>query len=289
MAKFLEFLSMVKGMEELAGLISFLAKVGSCIIFIIIGSIVIKFTGKLIEKAIKSNSKISERKANTLATVCKSVARYFIYFIVLCQILSVFKINISSILTIAGVGSVAIGFGAQSLVQDIISGLFILMEDQFGVGDVVSIESHSGTVEAIGIRTTRIRSADGNLYIIPNGQVKIVTNMSKGFNRAVVDIGIAYEENIDRTIKVMQDEMQQVFDNQSIEGLMSVPKVLGVVELADSSVNIRISADSHVGENWQIEREIRRVIKNRLDKENIVIPYPQRVVHYIDERKEEKV
>jgi len=273
-------------MDELTGFVSFAAKIGTCVIFMVVGSVVIRFTNTLIEKAIMSNPKMSERKARTLAAVCKSVDRYFIYFIILCQILSIFNVNISSILTIAGVGSVAIGFGAQSLVQDIISGLFILMEDQFGVGDVITIENHTGTVESIGIRTTRIRSGDGNLYIIPNGQVKIVTNMSKGFNRAVVDIGVAYEEDIDRVIKVMQDEMKKAFESKAINGLISEPAVLGVIELADSSVNIRISADSHVGENWQIEREIRRIIKNRFDKENIVIPYPQRVVHFIDESKE---
>lgn len=264
---------------DISHLIEFFTKIGLCILIAVIATIISKIIRKVVEKSIRANKKISERKANTLATVTSSIIKYLIDFFIICEILTIFGVSIASIITVAGVGGVAIGFGAQSLVQDIITGIFILMEDQFGVGDVITIENHTGTVEAIGIRTTRVRSADGNLYIIPNGQVKIITNMSKGFNRAVVDVGIAYEESIDRAISVMQDELDIVYANNKIEGLLDAPKVLGVVNLGENSVDIRISADSMVGENWQIEREIRKFIKNRLDKEGISIPYPQRVVH----------
>lgn len=277
-----DLINYLKSSEGLAGLIAFFTKIGISILVIILGGILIKVTNKFIHKTIFSSSKISQRKANTLNTVCSSVTRYCIYFFVLCEILTIFGINITSLIAIAGVGSVAIGLGARSLVEDLIIGLFILVEDQFGVGDFVAVEGCSGKVESIGIRTTRIRSADGNLHIVPNGQIKIVTNMSKGFNRAIVDIGIAYEENLDKVLKVMEDEMKKAYENNLIEGLISVPDVMGVVNLGESSVDIRISADSHVGENWKIEREIRRLIKNRLDKEKINIPYPQRVVHIIN-------
>lgn len=274
----------IKKFPQLEMSIDILSKLGISILIILIGALLIKISKKFIIKTVKANQKINERKANTICTVCISVSKYLIYFVVFCEILSVFGVNISSIIAIAGIGSVAIGFGAQSLVQDIITGIFILMEDQFGVGDVVSIDNKTGTVEAIGIRTTRIRSADGNLHIIPNGQIKVVTNMSKEFNRAIVDISVAYEEDIDKVIKIMKDELNSCFENKTINGLMKLPEVLGVIELGENSVNIRISADSYVGENWKIEREIRRIIKNKFDKEGISIPYPQRKIYVVNDK-----
>lgn len=269
-------------------LIAFLIKLLLCGLVVIVSAIIIKVLKRVIKKLIYGHKGFSERKAKTLFTVCTSVIKYVIYFFVFCQILSIFGVNVMSFIAVAGVGSIAIAFGAQSLVQDIITGMFILVEDQFAVGDVITLEGYTGTVEGIGIRTTRIRSADGNLFIIPNGQVKIVTNMSKGFNRAVVDISVAYEENVDKVISVMKDELKKAFENNKINGLLKIPDVLGVVDLADSAVIIRISADSAIGENWAIEREIRRIIKNRFDKENICIPYPQIVLHKSDEKADEK-
>ena len=159
------------------------------------------------------------------------------------------------------------------------AGLFIITENQFGVGDIVELNGFSGTVEAIGIRTTRIRNADGNVHIVPNGQISIVTNMSKGFNRAIVDISVAYGEDMDRVFAVLKDEFERLFNNKIIEGILDVPQVWGINELAESSVVIRIAADSEIGENWRVERELRKYILKRFEKEGIEIPFPQIVVH----------
>lgn len=265
-------------------LVSLLIKLMLCGLVIIISAIIIKLIKHVIKKFVYNHKSFSERKSKTLFTVCTSIVKYVVYFFAFCQILSIFGINVMSFIAVAGVGSIAIAFGAQSLVQDIITGMFILIEDQFAVGDIITLEGYTGTVEGIGIRTTRIRSSDGNLFIIPNGQVKIVTNMSKGFNRAVVDISVAYEENVDKVIAVMKDELKKSFEENKITGLLKAPDVLGVVDLADSAVIIRISADSAIGENWTIEREIRRIIKNRFDKDNICMPYPQIVLHKADKK-----
>jgi small conductance mechanosensitive channel len=200
----------------------------------------------------------------------------------LCYLLSVWGVDPTSLLALGGLASVAVGLGAQSIIQDILTGAFILIEDQFSVGDVVKIEGYSGTVESVGMRTTRIRSADGDLYIIPNGQIKIITNMSKGFNRAVVDVGISYNENIDRVINLLTAELQKIYKEKLVSGMIDCPQVLGVEQLADSSVVIRIKADCSVGENWNVERQLRRLIKNALDREGIEIPFPQQVVHIAD-------
>lgn len=265
--------------------LSWLFKIGntllSCIIAVIIGGILIKISKIVIHRIIKVSPQLSERKSKTLNTVAQSIFKYIIYFFVFCHILTKLGIDVTSLIAVAGVGSVAIAFGAQSIVQDLLTGMFILMEDQFGIGDVINIDGLNGTVESISIRTTRIRSADGNLHIIPNGQIKALTNMSKGFNRAVVDIGVAYEEDTDKVIAVIQDELSRIFKQKLISGLLKEPQVLGIISLSESSVDIRISADAEVGENWNIERELRRLIKKRLDTEKIGIPYPQRVVHIV--------
>lgn len=284
MDKFNEKIMQIKSFDWL---IEFIFALGMSIIQLIIASIVIKILIAILKKTLKVNIKISERKRETLEVVLASVIRYIVYFVVGCSILTNFGVNIASLITVAGVGSVAIGFGSQSLVQDVITGMFILFEDQFGVGDIITIDTLTGTVESIGLRTTMIRSVDGDLHIIPNGSIKIITNMSKDFNRAKVDIGVAYEENIDNVILVLKDEMQNIYKNSLISGLNDVPDVLGVVDFDESQVIIRILSDTQIGENWKVERELRRFIKKRFDYENINIPYPRRVVEIIQSKRED--
>lgn len=267
------------GMEELTGIFEVLYKIGVCIIILIISLFLIKLLQKAIKKSFGVGSRFNHSKSATMSTVGCSVVKYIIYFFMMCFMLSVWGINVNSLLAIGGVASVAVGLGAQSVISDIMAGIFILTEDQFGVGDVVCIEGYTGTVESVGMRTTRLRSMDGDVYIIPNGQIKIVTNMSKGFNRAIVDVGISYKENIDRVIDVLEKELKRIFNEKHIKGMLTEPQVLGVEELADSSVVIRIKADCNVGENWNVERQLRRLIKNAFDKEGIEIPFPQQVVH----------
>ncbi len=252
------------------------------IILIVIASIVIKIFNAILKKSLKINNKLTERKKATLTVVLTSVIRYTIYFIAGCSILSSFGINIASLITVAGVGSVAIGLGAQSIIQDLLAGMFILFEDQFAVGDIITIDDLTGTVESIGIRTTIIRSADGDVHIIPNGNIKIITNMSKQFNRAKIEVSIAYEHNIDNVLNILADEMNIIFEKKLIKGLKKIPEVLGITEFAENGIIIRILADTEIGENWQIEREIRKYIKNRFDKENIAIPYPRRVIENVN-------
>ncbi len=284
MNKLNEKMDAIKSLDWLIDLIS---NIGISIIQIIVAGIVIKILTGILKKSLNMNVKITERKRQTLFEVLASIIKYTVWFVAGCNVLGNFGIDMKSLIAVASVSSVAIGFGAQSLVQDVITGMFILFEDQFGVGDIITVDALTGTVESIGLRSTRIRSADGDLHIIPNGNIKIITNMSKDFNRATIDIGVAYEENIDRVIAVMKDEMDIIFKRSLITGLISEPKVLGITELADSAVVIRILADTQIGENWQVEREIRRFIKKRFDKENINIPYPKRVVEIVENKRKD--
>lgn len=256
------------------------------LVIFLVGRVIIALFKSVIKKTVTKNPKLSPRKAKTIGTVTTSVVKYLAYFILVCILLNYWGVNTSSLLTLGGVATVAVGLGAQSIIQDIMTGAFILMEDQFGVGDIISTEGCTGVVVSIGLRTTVLRSMDGNLHIIPNGQIKIVTNMSKEFNRGIVDICVAYEENIDRVIEVLNDEMEKIYSNEHIDGLISKPVVLGVEELGESGIIIRISADCNIGRNWDVERQIRRLVKNRFDNEGIEIPFPQVVVSEKEHRKE---
>ncbi len=274
-----KFIASLLGMDELTGIFELIYKIGLCIIILIIGLFIIRLLQKAIKKSFRAGGRLNPGKSATMSTVCCSVTKYIIYFFMLCYMLAIWGVDPTSLLAIGGVASVAVGLGAQSIIQDILAGVFILTEDQFGVGDVVKIEGCSGTVESIGMRTTRLRSMDGDMYIIPNGQIKIVTNMSKGFNRAIIDVGISYNENIDTVIKILTEELNKIYKENTVGGMLDCPMVLGVESLADSSVIIRIKADCSVGENWNVERQLRRLIKNAFDREGIEIPFPQQVVH----------
>ena len=258
--------------------VEILGKAFVTVIIFIVGKIIIGIFRAIIKGTITKNPKLPARKAKTVGTVLTSVVKYVSYFVLLCIMLKYWGVDTGSLLTLGGVATVAVGLGAQSIISDIMTGAFILMEDQFGVGDIITTEGYTGVVVAIGLRTTVLRSADGNMHIIPNGQIKIVTNMSKEFNRGIIDVSVAYEEDLDRVMKVLEDEMTEIYDKEHIEGLLSKPVIWGVEELGDSGIKIRIAADCKVGKNWDIERAVRYRIKNRFDKEGIEIPFPQVVV-----------
>lgn len=256
-----------------------------CIAIVIICSIAIKVLQKLVKRIfngrLANNKYMTERKTTTVMTLINSVIKYLVYFVGAVSILTKFGVEVASIIAVAGVGAVAIGLAAQSLVEDFISGFFILLEDQFAVGDLVTIQDKTGTVEAINIKSTRLRAANGTVYIIPNGQIKLVTNMSQDYMNAIVDVGIDYREDMPRVLELLNDEMDRFANTAS--GLRKPPTVLGIIALDDSAVTVRILAECMPGEQFHIERDIRLAVKQRLDKEGVSIPFPQRTVHLVKE------
>lgn len=227
------------------------------------------------------------RRAQTLEILLRNTITYLVFFIAGLTILQIFDVNTSAILASAGILGLAVGFGAQSLVKDVVGGFFILFEDQFSVGDFVEIDGIAGTVEEIGLRACKIRQWTGQLNIIPNGQIARVTNYSRGPMTAVVTVGIAYEEDIDQAVAVLKKECEAAYGE--MEAVIGVPQVLGVTELADSSVNIRVAAPALPEKYWAVERELRRRFKYALDRAGIEIPYPKQVVYQRDEDKKERV
>ena len=248
--------------------------------------VLIRLSSKLINKILDAQVQrkklaMSERKASTLSTVAGSILKYVIYFIGLVTVLKQLGVPTESLLVIASAGSVAIGLGAQGIAGDMMEGFFILFEDHYAVGDIVTIQGITGTVESVTLRSTKLRDPMGAVHIIPNGSIGTVTNNCSEFINAVVTVGIAYGESIDHAIGVLQDEMAKTTDMADI---METPAVAGVVGLDDSAVTIKVVAKCKVKTNLGVEAELRRRIKNRFDKEGIEIPFPQRTIHIVQQK-----
>lgn len=218
----------------------------------------------------------AQRRQKTLLALTKSVVRYTLYFVAGVMLLQQLGLNTASILAAAGIGGLAVGFGAQNLVKDVISGFFIIFEDQFAVGDEVSIGNYNGIVEEMGIRSTKVRGFGGELFIIPNGQIAEVTNFTGGSMRVMFDVGIAYEADVDKALRVLADACQEAA--RTIPGIVEGPEVLGVQDLADSSVNVRILARATGERRWAVERDLKLAVKKCLDAEGVEIPYPHRTL-----------
>lgn len=233
--------------------------------------------GQIFERRDYKDNLLDFGRVNTLKALLQSMLTYVVFFLAGMTVLQIFNVNTAAILASAGILGLAVGFGAQSLVRDIISGFFILFEDQFKVGDFVETAGVIGVVEEVGLRTCKIRQWTGQLHVIPNGEITRITNYSRGRMMAVVIIGIAYEEDIDQAMEVLRVESEAAA--REIEAIVEVPVVHGVVELADSAVNIRIVATTVAGEQWAVERDLRRRFKYALDRAGIEIPYPRRVLY----------
>ena len=253
------------------------------IIFLLV-RVGIRIFNAIIDKTIDRKRKIKfgidERKANTLAAVLKNLNKYVFYFIGLVPSLELFGIKTTSILATAGIGGLAIGFGAQGLVKDVITGFSILFEDQFSVGDYIKIGEYEGIVEEMGLRITKIRGFSGELHIIPNSKIEVVTNRARGSMRALVEVSISYEQDLDRALSVLENVCKEIIgtDKSIIEG----PSVLGISRLGEYDIVITIIARTEPMEQWRVERLIRKKVIDAFDREKIEIPYPKRVV--IDEK-----
>ncbi|KMT21776.1 mechanosensitive ion channel family protein [Clostridium cylindrosporum] len=248
------------------------------IIFIlakIITSIIKKLIGNIFKHQEKIGIQLSEQKRKTLAELLKNVTMYVVYFIAIISALQTLGIKMQTILAVAGAASVAIGLGAQSLIKDVISGFFILFEDQFAVGDYVTIGLMSGVVEVVGLRITKIRDFSGDLHIIPNGSILTVTNKSRGDMRALVDIQVSNTEDLDNILAVMNRVAEEI--KKDCEYITDGPTVIGVVNITETFVTLRIVAKTIPMKQWNAEVEIRHRVKVEFDKEGIKAPYQKMV------------
>lgn len=230
--------------------------------------------------------RISERREATLMKLLENILSYVVYFISIMMVLSALTINVQAMLAGAGIVGLAVGFGAQSLVKDVITGFFIIFEDQFSVGDYVRIGQFEGTVEEIGLRTTKIKSFTGEINILPNGSIVEVTNFSLYNSVAVLDIGIAYEGDISYAEKVLQEYLETLPDKY--EEVVKAPELLGVHQFGASEVVLRIVAETLPMKHWSIGRKMRKDIKQILDEHGIEIPFPRMVMYSRQEGGQQK-
>lgn len=249
------------------------------VLVIFLGVIFIRIGRRMIASIVRMRSQKGVhtiQQVSTVKSLATSVFNYIMYFIIVTVVLSILGVNVTSILALAGVGGIAISFGAQTLVKDIISGMFIWMEGSITVGDVVTINGLSGVVESIAIRTTVVRDYNGNIYVIPNGDIRTITNMSRDFKRAIVDIRCPYEADQARIVQILEEEMEKA--GEEIDGLTSVPEVMSILSFDTDAVVVRIAVQCPVGQHWRIERDLRSRVKARFDAEGIVMPHYQKVV-----------
>ncbi|SDN23173.1 mechanosensitive ion channel family protein [Alkalicoccus daliensis] len=248
--------------------------IGILIAFVIIRAIGKKFIETSFTKMGRQRN-ITPGRSKTLEKLALNVFSYVLIFIVITLIVGVFEYDIAPLIAGAGIIGLAIGFGAQGLVSDVVTGFFILLEKQIDVEEYVTLAGLDGIVEEVGLRTTRLRGFDGTVHYIPNREISSLSNHSRSNMQALVDIGISYDENIDKAVKVMQDVCDRAAQEE--EAIIEGPDVLGVQGLEDSDVVIRVIAKTANMEQWRIERRLRKDIKEAFDLHGIEIPFPHQV------------
>jgi small-conductance mechanosensitive channel len=259
------------------------------ILLVIIGVFVIKKFGSLVvenvvRRSVPADAYMREEdeqaREDTLIQILDGIIGVLVWVIAFMMILSSLGVNIAPLLAGAGLIGVAVGFGAQYLVRDIITGLFIILENQYRVGDVISLDGTSGTVERVTLRTTILRDMDGVVHHIPNGEIKITSNKSRDWARVNLVVGVGYNEDIDKVEMVVNRVGQELSDDPEwSDKIVEAPAFLRVDKLNDSSVDIRILGKTMPNDQWAVTGELRRRLKKAFDQESIEIPYPHRVVY----------
>jgi len=261
-----------------SGLRVLLIAVAMIVLLALLKRSVAKLRG-LLEGTLPSPAQI--QRAHTLTHIVRDIVRIAIFFSGLMMILSELGIDLKPLLAAAGLGGLAIGFGAQSLVKDLISGFFILLENSVRVGDVVEVAGVSGIVEEIELRTIRLRDLSGNVHVVPNGVIDKVKNMTKDYSYYLVNIGVAYREDVDEVMGVLQEIAEELGRDPAFAGDILAPlEMLGVDEFADSAVMIKCRIKTLPIKQWRVGREMNRRIKNTFDARGIEIPFPHQTIYW---------
>ncbi len=228
---------------------------------------------------LKAQSERSQQRARTLGTVLKSIATSLIYGFAVLMVLGEFGVNLGPLIAGAGVVGIALGFGAQTIVRDFLSGIFMMLEDQYGVGDVIDFGETAGVVEEISLRTTQLRDVHGTVWFVPNGEIKRVGNKSQLWSRTVLDIDVAYDTDLGRAGEIIKGVAIELYEEQPEKAtIIEPPEIWGVERFGDNSITIRLAVKTEPLEQWAVGRELRGRLKRALDEAGIEIPFPQRTV-----------
>ncbi|HIF65900.1 MAG TPA: mechanosensitive ion channel family protein [Acidimicrobiia bacterium] len=234
-------------------------------------------SGKL--ASLRNRTDRARQRAKTLGMLFKSIASAAVGTVTLMMLLGEFDINLGPLLAGAGILGLGIGFGSQSLVRDLLSGIFMLIENQYGVGDWIDVGEADGEVESLGLRTTRLRDKYGTLWHIPNGEIRRVGNMTQSWSKIPMEIDVAYDTDLDLAMETMKTVADGVWDEQlEAATIVEEPVVSGIQNFGADGITIRLSVKTEPGEQWSTARVLRKRLKEAFDEAGIEIPFPQRTV-----------
>jgi small-conductance mechanosensitive channel len=252
------------------------------VVYLILRSLIPKLIKRFVSRRMvgELDTEINKR-THTLSSILVTIVGVVSAIIAIVTILPEFGVNITTLIAGIGIGGLAIAFAAQSLVRDFITGFFILFEDQYRVGDVVTIAGISGLVEEVGLRRTILRDLDAKVHSIPNGKVEISTNLTRKYSRVNLNISVGYGENLGKVIETINRICREMAEEPKWkEDFISTPTVLRVDNLGDSGIDIKILGDTKPARQWDIMGELRLRIKNTFDREGIEIPWPHTKVYF---------
>jgi small conductance mechanosensitive channel len=284
-------------LETFKTITTWLTTSGIKILGILIGLIILSQMSKWIvrwmEKFVSEKDSLqateAKKRAHTLGNTLRHTLLITISFIAILMILGELGIQLGPLLATAGIGALAIGFGAQNLVKDVISGFFIILENQYRIGDVIEVAGVSGLVESVSLRKTVLRDLEGKVHTIPNGEIKIVSNLSKEWSRSVLDVGISYREDVDQVIDLLSQIGRELETEEPYKSAILGPlQILGIEKFGESQLVIRMMIKTVPLKQWEVGRELRRRIKNRFDEKGIQIPLPHRVLFWGEPQKKDQ-
>lgn len=273
---------------DVDAIVRWLLSSGLRVVVIVIGALVTiklaSFITRRVERAFEDSDPDTmserEKQAATLGKVIRNVIRILVWGVALLMLLKEFGIEIGPILAGVGIAGLAVGFGAQSMVKDFLAGMFVLIENQYNVGDVIQAAGVAGLVEKVTLRATTLRDLEGKVHIIPNGVIDVVTNMTKEYSRFVLDVGVAYKEDVDEVMTVLKEIGDGMAADPEYSKLIIEPlEVLGVQDFGDSAVVIRVRFTTQPIQQWPIGREFRRRVKKTFDAKGIEIPFPHTTIY----------
>ena len=247
---------------------------------------IVKWLERLVPEKDSLQATEAKKRAQTLGNILRHTFLIVIFFIAILMILGELGIQLGPLLATAGIGALAIGFGAQGLVKDVISGFFIILENQYRIGDAIEVAGVSGLVESVSLRKTVLRDLEGRVHTVPNGEIKVVSNLSKEWSRAVVDIGISYRDDVDHIIDLLGQIGRELAGEEPYQSaILESPQILGVERFGESQLVIRMIVKTMPLKQWEVGRELRRRIKNRFDEKGIQIPPPHRILFWEEKDK----
>lgn len=262
--------------------------VGYLVLALVVRWVVHRLIGRVVVRAEKNPATTTvqqhrttrrTQRAQTVGSLLRSISTGVIAAVVGTMMLSEIGVNIAPIIASAGIIGIAVGFGAQSLVADFLSGIFMIVEDQYGVGDVVDLGEAVGTVEAVTLRITRVRDINGTVWYVPNGSITRVGNQSQNWAQTVLDVTVGYHEDLRRVRSVLESVAHELWEDVDFEGkIIEEPSVWGVQNLGPEGVDVRVVLKTAPLEQWAVAREMRQRIKARFDDEGIEIPHLQRMM-----------